>query len=275
MNLRIADCGLQNSNFLGNAGSYTMTEPSQGTALHNSKSAIRNSQSTDLSRYNKKLELILRTSARIFAEKSYHSTSMRDISRATGVSLAGLYHYCKSKEELLFLIQDHCFGRVLERLEERIKTIEDPLEKFRIFVDNHLSFFAANMSEMKVLSHEAESLGGDLHEHVSTRKRQYTRTARKILSEVQQTTVGSESHKPRRNGHLKRNRKPVDITVATYALFGMMNWIYNWYDPRGKLSVSQLVDNITRLFLTGFLSQTSVALADSGKAEKMSIWRTA
>ncbi|MBA3246449.1 MAG: helix-turn-helix transcriptional regulator, partial [Pyrinomonadaceae bacterium] len=55
-------------------------------------------------RYDQKLEFILRTAARIFAEKNYHSTSMRDISRETNVSLAGLYYYCKSKEELLFLI---------------------------------------------------------------------------------------------------------------------------------------------------------------------------
>ena len=140
----------------------------------------------ELTRYDQKLEMILRTSARIFAEKSYHSTSMRDISRATGVSLAGLYHYCKSKEELLFLIQDHCFGRVLERFEERIKEVSDPVEKLRIFIDNHLSFFAANMAEMKVLSHEAESLGGDLHEHVSAKKGRYARVARKILREILQ-----------------------------------------------------------------------------------------
>src|SRR5213079_1342627 len=82
--------------------------------------------SSDLSRYDKKLEHILRTAARIFAEKSYHSTSMRDISRATGVSLAGLYHYCKSKDELLFLIQYTCFGRVLERLEQRIAGVDEP-----------------------------------------------------------------------------------------------------------------------------------------------------
>src|SRR5213083_2894133 len=177
----------------------------------------------DLSRHDQKLELILRTAARIFAEKSYHSTSMRDISRATGVSLAGLYHYCKSKEELLFLIQDHCFGRVLERLEQRSNGIEDPFERLRVFIDNHLSFFAANMAEMKVLSHEAESLAGDLHKHVSTKKRQYTRTARKILFEVQQTVrPGSESRVPRRNGQLKKAAKPIDLTVATYALFGMM-----------------------------------------------------
>ena len=137
---------------------------------------------TGLSRYDQKLELILRSAARIFAEKSYHSTSMRDISRATRVSLAGLYHYCKSKEELLFLIQDHCFGRVLERLEERITGIKDPFEKLRIFIDNHLSFFAANMAEMKVLSHEAESLAGDLHKDVSSKKDRYAKLARKIQS---------------------------------------------------------------------------------------------
>lgn len=233
--------------------------------------------SSAFSRYDQKLELILRTAARIFAEKGFHSTSMRDISRATGLSLAGLYHYCKSKEELLFLIQDHCFGRVLERLEQRLCETSDPVAKLRIFIDNHLSFFAANMAEMKVLSHEAGSLSGGLHEQVSTRKRQYTRMARKILSEVRQAAPGSpESRAPHGNGDRGRKVKRVDLTIATYALFGMMNWIYNWYDPRGKLSVSQLVDNITRLFLAGFLSQDqALVLADSGTVEKVNIWRTA
>src|SRR5918992_1025775 len=149
----------------------------------NPQSEIRISQSSDFTRYDQKLEFILRTAARRFAEKGYHSTSMRDISRETNVSLAGLYYYCKSKEELLFLIQDNCFGRVLERLEERLREVDDPLGRLRIFIENHLSFFAANMSEMKVLSHEAESLAGDLHAHVSTKKDNYTRLARKILKE--------------------------------------------------------------------------------------------
>jgi TetR/AcrR family transcriptional regulator, cholesterol catabolism regulator len=188
--------------------------------------------------YDQKLEFILRTAARIFAEKSYHSTSMRDISRATNASLAGLYHYCKSKEELLFLIQDNCFGRVLERLEQRLEGVEDPLTKLGIFIENHLSFFAANMSEMKVLSHEAESLNGDLYTHVSTRKDKYTKLARQILREVQET---------------QQSKERVDLTVATYALFGMMNWIYNWYDPQGKLKVSDLTSNVMKLFLNGFV----------------------
>src|SRR6185369_2737140 len=168
------------------------------------------------SRYDQKLEHILRTAARIFAEKSYHSTSMRDISRETSVSLSGLYHYCKSKEELLFLIQDHCFGRVLESFEQRVKGVDDPFARLHIFIENHLSFFAANMAEMKVLSHEAESLEGDLHKHVSTKKDKYAKLARRILRELQEEQAANTR---------------VDLTVATYALFGMMNWIYNWYDP--------------------------------------------
>src|SRR6266404_7395569 len=216
---------------------------------------------SELSRYDQKLEFILRTAARIFAEKSYHSTSMRDISRATEVSLAGLYHYCKSKEELLFLIQDNCFGRVLQRLEERLQGVGDPVSKLRIFIENHLSFFAANMAEMKVLSHEAESLEGDLHAHVSTKKDRYTKLARRILKELQQAETVSP---------------PVDLTVATYALFGMMNWIYNWYDPKGKLKVSELVENVTRLFLHGFIGGTSreaLHFAPRTVAQPLSVWR--
>jgi AcrR family transcriptional regulator len=216
----------------------------------------------DFSKHHQKLEFILRNAARIFAEKNYHSTTMRDISRATNVSLAGLYHYCKSKEELLYLIQDNCFGHVLERLEERLQEVDDPLTKLRIFIENHLSFFAANMAEMKVLSHEAESLAGDLHTHVSSKKDKYTKLARTILKEIQQQQDA---------------RAHIDLTVATYALFGMMNWIYNWYDPQGKLKVNELVENVTRLFLSGLLAGLPVDQLEfklsAATTERLSVWR--
>ena len=47
----------------------------------------------------------------------------------------------------------------------------------------------------------------------------------------------------------------MDLTVATYALFGMMNWIYNWYDPQGKLKVTDLAQHLTQLFLDGLLPE--------------------
>jgi hypothetical protein len=65
--------------------------------------------------------------------------------------------------------------------------------------------------------------------------------------------------------------------VATYALFGMMNWIYNWYDSSGKLSVNELVDNITQLFLNGFLSSEGerTVVTRSRITEDVNVWRTA
>jgi AcrR family transcriptional regulator len=217
--------------------------------------------SENFTRYDQKLEFILRNAARIFAEKGYHSTSMRDISRETRVSLAGLYYYCKSKEELLFLIQDNCFGHVLERLDERLRAATGPVEKLRLVIENHLSFFAANMAEMKVLSHEADSLAGEMHAHVSGKKQQYTKLVRRILSEVQA-----------RQEHAGQK---LDLTAATYALFGMMNWIYNWYDPRGKLSVTDLVHNITHLFLNGFLAGAGELqlTPKTAHTESLSVWR--
>lgn len=219
---------------------------------------------SDFTKFDQRLEFILRVASRIFAEKGYHSTTMRDISRETGISLAGIYHYFKSKDELLFLIQDNCFGRVVERLEERLKETSNPIEKLHIVIENHLSFFAANMAEMKVLSHEAESLAGEKHEHVANKKKDYTNLVRQILSEV---------HKER-----KGDKRKVDLTVSTYALFGMMNWIYNWYDPKGKLKVVDLSENITRLFLGGFLAKNFTEelqpKAKKVKTNTLSVWRT-
>jgi TetR/AcrR family transcriptional regulator, cholesterol catabolism regulator len=134
-----------------------------------------------------------------------------------------------------------------------------------VVIENHLSFFAANMAEMKVLSHEADSLAGEMHNHVSGRKQQYTRLVRHILTEVQHEQEDD-------------SRQKIDLTVATYALFGMMNWIYNWYDPRGPLAVGELVDNITRLFLSGFMNGRAGAgelhfSTSSTATEQLSVWR--
>ena len=102
-----------------------------------------------------------------------------------------------------------------------------------------------------------------MHKHVLGKKEKYARLARRILREMQE----SEPVNAR-----------IDLTVATYALFGMMNWIYNWYDPGGKLTVRELIDNVTRLFLTGFLAGNAnkglqFAASRRGKSERLSVWR--
>ena len=110
--------------------------------------------------YDGKLQAILKTSAKIFAEKGFHHTSVRDISRTTRMSLSGLYYYFTTKEELLFLIQERCFMTLLQRWQQAAQAEQDVRARIRAFAENHLSFFLHNMHEMKVMAHEDESLTG-------------------------------------------------------------------------------------------------------------------
>jgi AcrR family transcriptional regulator len=216
--------------------------------------------SEERSAYDEKLESILRTSAAIFAEKGYHQASIRDIARATGVSLSGLYYYFESKEELLFLIQDHAFGTLLSNLERLLEGVEEPHRRLRILMENHLRYFIHNMAEMKVLSHESESLTGDYRTQVNAKKRRLTEVAAEILSEL-------------------RPREDVDLRVATFAMFGMMNWLYNWYRPGMDVPLEKLVDDLSSIFLDGYLPQGTTVPAgarDAAPGEpRPTIWRSA
>ncbi len=209
--------------------------------------------------YDEKLESILRTAATIFAEKGYHQASIRDIARATRVSLSGLYYYFSGKEELLFLIQDHAFGTLLRRLERMLEGVEDPHRKLRLLMENHLRFFVSNMAEMKVLSHEADSLTGEFRARVNEKKRRLTEIAMQILSDL-------------------RPESDLDLRVATFSLFGMMNWLYNWYRPDRDVPVERLAEDMSRLFLGGYLHDGGV-LPDGARAavpgeRTPSIWRS-
>src|SRR5215469_16613234 len=120
-----------------------------------------------------KVPLILRHAAQVFSEKGYEGASIRDISRASHVSLSGLYYYISSKQELLYLIQISAFKTILARLERRLHGVADPEEKLRVLIQNHLEFFLRHPVEMKVLAHEDEALGGQYRNEVQEVKRQY------------------------------------------------------------------------------------------------------
>lgn len=215
------------------------------------------------SKYDQKLVHVLKTSAGVFADKGYHSTSMRDISRAAKMSLSGLYYYFKSKEELLFLIQDYCFSTVIDDCRRLLEGVDDPVRRLKLLIENHLNYFVNNMNEMKVLSHEANSISRDMFRKVNNKKRQYVDLVMNLLGEI-----------------ARENRVDgVDIRVATFSLFGMMNWIYNWYDPRKDVDVAGLSQNMTRLFLSGFLGEKALEAKtlDTGRESHLdrpvSIWQ--
>lgn len=185
-------------------------------------------------RYDRKLEMILQEASRVFADKGYHQATVRDIARATGVSLAGLYYYFKSKEDLLFLVLDHSLGRLLSRQREALEGVTDPRARFQILIRNHLGFFAGAEQEMKVLIRETASVSGEMRERVADREREYAGILYRILKDL-----APEENAP-------------DLRVATFSLFGMLNWVYTWYVPDRHLPVERLARDLEQIFLNGY-----------------------
>lgn len=199
-----------------------------------------------------KLQHILLHSARIFAERGFEGTSMRDISRATGVSLSGLYYYFESKQNLLYLIQNNTFMLILERLQTRLLEAPLPEARLRTLVQNHIEYFLSHPNEMKVLSHEEEALGGPYRDEIAAIKRRYYALAREIFE-----AVAAEGLRPQCNPR-----------VAVLSLFGMMNWIYKWHNAKVDPGADVLTEAIVGIFLHGVLTESRADQALSGATSR-------
>lgn len=199
----------------------------------NSREFNEDSESTP---HDRRLAEVLKHAARIFWEKGYEGASMRDLARATGMSLAGLYYYFESKEELLFLIQKHTFTTIMEQLRERLGGSTAPEDRVRIFIRNHLEYFLSNKEAMKVLTHEDETLKNGRGAQIRAIKRQYYRICLDLLEDL-------------------RRAKGLQFSgrLAVLSLFGMINWIYTWHNPRVDAGAEALARDMGDLFLHGVL----------------------
>lgn len=168
-------------------------------------------------RYDANIDYILRSAAAVFADKSFGLASIRDIAAHAHISFPRIYYYLRSKEELLFLISKRAFEQLLTSAEDLTRTIEDPEQKLRGFIRNHLEYHMNNLAEMKVLVREADSLSGRYAASIARLKRDYSRLCRKIIDQL------AEKH----GKSLSRE----DSRILTSLLFGAMNWFYTWYDP--------------------------------------------
>lgn len=193
--------------------------------------------------YDARRDKLMRAAARVFSERGFAGTSMRDLAKASGMSLSGIYYYVKGKDDLLFQIQKTCFEQVAQGARDATSQAADPESRLAAFVRHHIRFFAAHMAEMKVLAHEAESLRGGMLSQIRALKRGYVEFLQSLLAELDGSGAGG---RPARD-------------VAAYTLFGMMNWMYTWYDPEGPVGVDELADSITRLFLNGYPVEVSAS----------------
>jgi len=162
---------------------------------------------------------------------------MRDLSRASGMSLAGLYYYFESKERLLFLIQKHTFSTVVQRLKKRLESATDAEDRIRIFILNHLEYFLNNQQAMKVLTHEDDALKNGFGSEIAAIKREYYRLCVALLEDLKKTR-GAQ----------------ISTRTAVMSLFGMMNWIYTWHNPRVDADAEHLAREMGDVFLRGVMA---------------------
>jgi AcrR family transcriptional regulator len=205
-------------------------------AARSARTSISPADLSPATRFDRRLGEILDHATEVFCEKGYEGASMRDLSRATGMSLSGLYYYFESKERLLFLIQKHTFTTILENLKARLGNVAEPEERIRIFILNHLDYFVRNQQALKVLSHEDEALKNGMSSEITAIKHEYYRICLRLMEDL------------RHKRELEFNPR-----TAVMSLFGMINWIYTWYNPRVDGNAEALAEQMGDLVLNGIM----------------------
>ncbi|HJN80650.1 MAG: TetR/AcrR family transcriptional regulator [Phycisphaerales bacterium] len=184
---------------------------------------------------------ILHAATHVFAQYGYEKASMRTIAKAADVSLAGLYHYFERKEQLLFVMQFRVFSSLLSNLRERLVGVDEPRDRLCTMIRAHVTYFAEHMAELKVCSHELDSLEGETYDQAREIRLAYYGLTREIIVSIIE---------------LDPPDYPLDLHVATMSLFGTLNWLYRWWNPNGPTSPKAVATQITNQFLAGISGHT-------------------
>jgi TetR/AcrR family transcriptional regulator len=192
------------------------------------------------SRSEEKLEKLLSAAAGLIARQGYGQTSIRDVARETGFSLAGMYYYFENKEDLLYQIQHRTFGDLLAEQKRVVAGEGDPREKFARLVSKHLSYFTRHTSEMKICAFEMYTLQDERYQDIEALRRDYYRCMAQVVAEL----LGASAESADRDGRVRH---------YTLFIFGMLNWIFMWYDPERDVPAEKLGEEMLALLMRGLV----------------------
>jgi AcrR family transcriptional regulator len=182
------------------------------------------------------LEEIITAAAKVFRTKGYHAASVQDIADEVGILKGSLYHHFDSKEELLYLVAKEPIARLYAQAVEIVAMEAPAVEKLRRAILAHLEAFHEHHPHLFVYLRETEDLKRRFRATTQLSPKQYERFWQQILREGMKT------------GEF---RPDLDVQVISYGLLGMLNWLYKWYDPGGRLSVREIAEQFSVLALSG------------------------
>ena len=185
---------------------------------------------------SQRVQEILETGARLFAEKGYDATSMRDISNAAGVSKALLYHHFSSKDDIYARIAFSATQHLNAFVSARIPPDGTAAEKLRAFMVSAAKFFSEHRSAWIAASNAFWSNPDQrLADLRIARRRQFESSLRDII----------------REGVASGEFNDVDPASAGRLVLSGINWMHRWYDPDKELSAEQIVDEYADILLAG------------------------
>jgi AcrR family transcriptional regulator len=176
---------------------------------------------------------LIRESARLFREKGFEATSVRDIAAATGLQSGSWVYHFKTKQDILAAVMEEGLQRALERIEAIGREQLSPREHFRSLLRAHLdTILAPGQDFIPVLLYEWRALAKKSRPRVVALQRRYEAVWDEVIAQLQRS---GEWAQPTR--------------IDRLLMFGALNWMAHWYRPDGPFDVAQLADEAERFFL--------------------------
>ncbi len=190
------------------------------------------------------LDEIVAAAAKVFRDKGYHAATVRDIAEEVGILKGSLYHHFESKEALLYLVVKEPIAQMHRTIAAIAEADLTATEKLHQAIAAHLEAFDQHYPHLFVYLRERESVKRRFREMIGFSPKEYERCWQQIIREgVEQGEFRSD----------------LDIQVASYGVLGMLNWLYKWYDPQGRLNVREVAEQFSSLALAGLAAGAPAA----------------
>ena len=185
-------------------------------------------------RRDRQRDSILRSAARLFRERGFADTGMRDIAAAADLSAANLYHYFDSKNDLLFYCQDRALDRMLAAVALARQGSRSAAERLHVVLSAHLQTLLDEI-EGATAHLQIDSLPPSLRDVIVKKRDRYERALRRIIAD----------------GIRRGELVDMDPAVVARAMLGAMNWTVTWFRPDGPDTPIAVGEMISRFLVRG------------------------
>ena len=183
---------------------------------------------------------VLSNAARLFREKGFERTSLKEIAEACNMLPGSLYYRYSSKEALLVELMRRGVDLVTAEVESAYASSHDPVERLRLCINAHLRALLVDSDAVYVLLFEWRALGPEAREEIIELRDQYE----SLWAGILETMIAQ--------GVVRKN---IDGRLLRLIGLGALNWVATWFDPNGAHSLDTIGDLIWQIAMDGVINK--------------------